>query len=182
MFLLTTFVHRCLGGKEEEMPNGASANWIKPMMFPLIRFLSGRICSDIPDAVPQQSGTHQAEEKTLVITSGGNKVTFLWICSKFNTRARKTPIKNRTIPRIIKFRLWLVTEEMYGPHFFGMDGCVSSSSSMAACTYSKMQCICWERREDDQEAWSNTIFLNSGCTPNPVQNKTNKQYNYGTQT
>lgn len=30
-----------------------------------------------PAAVPQQSGTHQAEEKILVMTSGGNRVMFL---------------------------------------------------------------------------------------------------------
>lgn len=66
----------------------------------------------IPEAVPQHGGTHHAEEKMLAITSGGKSVTFLWIWSKFNTNARNTPIKNSTTPRIIKFTLLLVTDEM----------------------------------------------------------------------
>lgn len=31
----------------------------------------------IPEAVPQQGGTHQADEKILLMTSGGKRVTFL---------------------------------------------------------------------------------------------------------
>lgn len=83
---------------------------------------------NLPDAVPQQGGTHQAEEKMLVITSGGKRVTFLWIWSKFNTNARNTPIKNSTTPRITKFMPRLVTDEMYGPHFFGKAGIASFSA------------------------------------------------------
>lgn len=83
---------------------------------------------NLPDAVPQQGGTHQAEEKMLVITSGGKRVTFRWIWSKFNTNARNTPIKNSTTPRITKFMPRLVTEEMYGPPFFDKVGIASFSA------------------------------------------------------
>lgn len=55
-----------------------------------------------PEAVPQQGGTHQAEEKMLLMTSGGNRVTFLWTWSKFSTRARKTPTENNMTPRITR--------------------------------------------------------------------------------
>lgn len=36
----------------------------------------------LPEAVPQQGGTHQADEKMLLMTSGGNRVTFLCTCSE----------------------------------------------------------------------------------------------------
>lgn len=52
--------------------------------------------SDSPAAVPQHGGTHQAEEKSVEITSSGNKVTFRWICSKFSTRAMKAPTTKST--------------------------------------------------------------------------------------
>lgn len=49
-----------------------------------------------PAAVPQQGGTHQAEEKMVAITSSGKRVTFLWICSRLSTRARTTPTEKST--------------------------------------------------------------------------------------
>lgn len=51
---------------------------------------------DVPAAVPQHGGTHQAEEKRVEITSSGNKVTFRWICSKFSTSAMKAPTTKST--------------------------------------------------------------------------------------
>ena len=54
----------------------------------------------LPAAVPQLGGTHQADENTLSRTSG-NTVTCLWTCSKFKTRAKNTPVMNRTDPRRI---------------------------------------------------------------------------------
>lgn len=59
-------------------------------------------CLHIPEAVPQQGGTHQAEEKILLMTSGGKRVTFLCTCSKLSTRARKTPTENSMAPRITR--------------------------------------------------------------------------------
>lgn len=85
----------------------------------------------VSEAVPQHGGTHQADEKMLVITSGGKSVTFLWIWSKFNTNARNTPMKKSTTPRITTFTLWLVTEEMYGPHFLGRGDSVSPSAMVS---------------------------------------------------
>lgn len=58
---------------------------------------------DVPEAVPQQGGTHQAEEKILLMTSGGNRVTFLCTCSRLSTRARKTPTEKSMAPRITRF-------------------------------------------------------------------------------
>lgn len=66
----------------------------------------------IAEAVPQQGGTHQAEDKMLLMTSGGNRVTFLWTCSKFRTRARKTPTENSMVPRISRLVVLLVMTEM----------------------------------------------------------------------
>lgn len=54
----------------------------------------------VPEAVPQQGGTHHADEKMLLMTSGGNRVTFLCTCSRLSTRARKTPTENSKAPRI----------------------------------------------------------------------------------
>lgn len=78
----------------------------------------------------------------LVITSGGKRVTFLWIWSKFNTNARNTPIKNSTTPRITKFMPRLVTDEMYGPHFFGKVG-IASFSAMTSYVIRGIQEADW---------------------------------------
>jgi len=69
--------------------------------------------TDLPAAVPQQRGIHQAEENSVSSTSSGNNVTFLWICSKFNTKARTTPTKNNTSPRRIKLADWRLCREPY---------------------------------------------------------------------
>lgn len=58
--------------------------------------------SDVPEAVPQQGGTHQAEEKMLLRTSGGNRVTFRCTCSRLSTRARNTPTEKSRAPRITR--------------------------------------------------------------------------------
>lgn len=64
----------------------------------------------VPAAVPQLGGIHQADENKVVITSSGNRVTFLCICSKFSTSARNTPTVNNTSPRRIRLAdlmLWI---------------------------------------------------------------------------
>jgi len=55
---------------------------------------------NIPAAVPQLGGTHQADEKTLSRTPG-NSVICRWTCSKFSTKANITPMMNKTTPRTI---------------------------------------------------------------------------------
>lgn len=69
--------------------------------------------NDSPAAVPQQMGIHQADEKSVSSTSSGNNVTFLWIWSKFSTKARTTPTINNTSPRRIKLADWRLCTE---PH------------------------------------------------------------------
>lgn len=68
---------------------------------------------DSPAAVPQQRGIHQADENSVSSTSSGNKVTFLWIWSKFSTKARTTPTINSTSPRRIKLADWRLCREPY---------------------------------------------------------------------
>ena len=70
---------------------------------------------ELPEAVPQQGGTHQAEEKILLMTSGGKRVTFLWICSRLSTRAKNTPTENSMAPRITRLVVLLVITPIYGP-------------------------------------------------------------------
>lgn len=54
------------------------------------------ICSPAP--VPQHGGIHQVDENKVVITSSGNRVTFLCICRRLRTRARDAPTVKRTRP------------------------------------------------------------------------------------
>jgi len=55
-----------------------------------------------PAPVPQHGGIHQADENKVAITSSGNRVTCLWICSKLSTRARNAPTVKSTRPRRIR--------------------------------------------------------------------------------
>lgn len=71
-----------------------------PLKIHFLNLILKRETFHTPAAVPQQSGTHQAEEKILVMTSGGNRVMFLCTWSKLSTRARKTPTENNMAPRI----------------------------------------------------------------------------------
>lgn len=66
-----------------------------------------------PEAVPQQGGTHHAEEKILLRTSGGKRVTFLCTCSRLSTSAKKTPTENNMAPRISRLVVleWSATDE-----------------------------------------------------------------------
>lgn len=134
-----THVHLCIQKDQKDTNSSTRLVMLKGKFLsspPLTQFFAATYLStpgtdtwlNLPDAVPQQGGTHQAEEKMLVITSGGKRVTFLWIWSKFNTNARNTPMKNSTTPRITKFMPRLVTDEMYGPHFFGKVGIASFSA------------------------------------------------------
>lgn len=65
-------------------------------------------CVCVPAAVPQQGGTHQADEKMLLMTSGGKRVTLRCTCNRLSTSAKTTPTVKSTAARISRFTVRLV--------------------------------------------------------------------------
>lgn len=66
-----------------------------------------------PAPVPQHGGIHQVDENKVAITSSGNRVTFLWICSRLSTKARDAPTVKRTRPRRRRLAARTLCKEPY---------------------------------------------------------------------
>lgn len=79
------------------------------------RGVSGGVAWHSPAAVPQHGGTHQAEEKSVAMTSSGNSVTLRWICSRFSTSAMKAPTMKSTTLRCTKCCLHVVPSRTARP-------------------------------------------------------------------
>lgn len=66
-----------------------------------------------PAPVPQHGGIHQVDENKVAITSSGNRVTFLCICSRLSTKARDAPTVKRTRPRRRRLAARTLCKEPY---------------------------------------------------------------------
>lgn len=109
---LSTFLCPKLGNKllitEVKLPSRTIYNSLI-----IIFFLFNQRVVYWPAPVPQHGGIHQADENKVVITSSGNSVTFLCICSKLSTRARDAPTVKRTRPRRIRLAVQTSCREPY---------------------------------------------------------------------